>query len=91
MEVKPEDLMYSTEKIAEMSTWPYYQGFTADTCGSCKKTANVLAGDPGWFCACGHFNVLPFHGSRIPYDSPDLGPSQEIIKEGHRLGKENVK
>ncbi len=83
MNVSPEEMNYTVEKIAEMATWRYYSGFTAATCGNCHKTANVLAGSPGWFCPCGAFNVLPLHGVQIPHQSPDYGPSRDTISEGH--------
>jgi hypothetical protein len=79
-EVTAEDFNYSVEKIQEMAAWTNFQGFTADTCGKCKKTANLLAGGAGWFCPCGHFNVLPWSNMQIPHDLPDYGPPRECMR-----------
>jgi len=86
-----ESLNYSVEKIVEMCSWIYFQGFTGDSCGACKKTVNILDGIPGWMCPnCGSYNAMPFHGSgRIPFESPDYGPSREHIQEAYRLKGES--
>lgn len=53
--------------------------FTASSCGKCKKTANVVATNAGWFCACGGYNVLPWSGYVAPHYRPDLGPTADDI------------
>jgi len=55
---------------------------TGDICGKCKVKVNleieqgsqgsfVGGGTPGWVCDCGHYNVLPFHPCRMPFENPD--------------------
>jgi hypothetical protein len=83
IEVTPEEMDYSIEKIREMKQWPGFNGFTAESCGSCKATANVLAGGPGWFCPCGHFNVQSWSGFQIPHRAPTYGPGQAKILEAY--------
>jgi hypothetical protein len=46
---------------------PLFNGFTASDCSSCRATANVLNGEPGWFCPCGHYNFQSWSDSQIPY------------------------
>lgn len=83
MKTTAESMMFSVEKIAEMSTWQYYQGFVGETCGNCRKTANVLAGGPGWICPCGHYNAQLLCGGPMPHEIPDYGPTAETIRKGH--------
>jgi len=71
-------LDFTKEEIAEMATWPYFRGFTADSCGRCKKTANVLWG-AGYFCPCGHYNILSWYYTQIPHEAPYYGPSRQVI------------
>ena len=78
MKPTPQEMDYSAEKIAEMRTWLFFAGFTAASCGQCRKTANVPCG-PGWSCPCGGFNMLPWSGSQIPHESPDYGPPRSRI------------
>ena len=53
---------------------------TASSCGKCKATANVRA-VAGWFCPCGHYNILPWHNHQIPHEDPTYGPSRAAIQE----------
>lgn len=79
-----DPLGFTADEIAEAAdTWVNFNGFTGATCGKCKKTANVLAGGLGWSCVCGHHN----YGSigmaiETPHESPDLGPSADVIHQG---------
>lgn len=83
--------IYSIARITEMSdTWRNYNGFTGETCGVCKKTANVLALGPGWVCDCKHFNVQSFIYVQIPHDNPDMGTPKSIIVAGHQNSKRHV-
>lgn len=85
MKATAEDFEWSQEKIIEAATtWANFNGFTADTCWKCKRTANVLAGGPGWFCVCGYYSTLPWSGHQIPHDNPDLGPKQEDITAAYK-------
>lgn len=89
MSGQSESLVYSKEKIMEMCSWRYFQGFTGDTCGMCKSRCNVLDGSPGWMCPnCGCFNALhyPAHGL-IPFDTPDYGPTRALITEAYSQWK----
>lgn len=80
---KPEDLMYTTQEIGRaVIDWANFTGFTAENCGSCKATANVLAGGPGWCCPCGHYNVQSWSNSQIPHTQPKYGPPQQVILDG---------
>jgi len=63
--------------------WANFNGFTGERCGHCKKTANVLAGSSGWFCPCGHHNVLSFHGCNIPHARPDCGPTRRKLRTAY--------
>ena len=75
---------FTADEIRDaQQTWTYSNGFSGESCGSCKATANVLAGGPGWFCGCGHYNVQSWSHHQIPHDSPDYGPTQAVIAEGH--------
>lgn len=77
---------YSIEKIKDMCSWRFFQGFTGDTCSSCKQRGNVLAGGPGYMCPnCGCFNVLPWIGIRVPFETPDFGPPQARIQEAYEM------
>jgi hypothetical protein len=69
---------WTVEELVQMFMNPNYS-FTADACGKCHKTANVICG-AGWFCECGHYNILPFHNHFIPHGKPDLGPSRKKIR-----------
>lgn len=81
-----ENMNYPVEKIKDMCSWRFFQGFTGDICGTCKKKGNVLAGAPGYMCpSCGSFNVLSCIGIRVPFDSPDFGPPQARIQEGYEM------
>lgn len=89
---KQEDAMignlnFTVDKIAEMATWQFFEGFTSATCGGCHKSANVPIG-AGWFCECGQYNVLPWHSYQIPYDTPDMGPSRSDIQAGYAKAKQ---
>lgn len=84
--VKREDFDYTESEIVDaIETWANYPGFTADKC-KCGLTANVLIG-PGWFCTCGHYNILPFYNSQIPHDKPDLGPRRSTIVLAHEKAR----
>ena len=76
--MKTHNLNFTDELLIKMFCWHNFNGFTAATCGSCKKTANIPQG-AGWFCACEHYNVLPFSGMNIPHLRPDYGPTRERI------------
>jgi hypothetical protein len=78
-EITPEEMDYSIEKIREMRKRWGFDGFTADTCGNCKATVNVLNDMPGWSCPCGHYNVQSWSSCRIPHDTPMYGPSRAKI------------
>ena len=79
--VTPEDLDYTVDEIRDKFAG---RGFTAETCGSCKATANVLAGNPGWFCPCGHFNTQSWNHHQIPHDEPTYGPPHDRIVEAFK-------
>lgn len=91
MEISPSGMDYPIEKIAEMSTWTYYQGFSGESCGKCKATANVLAGGAGWFCPCGHYNFQLLFHHQPPHEMPTYGPSKHSIKEGHAMAEMSKK
>lgn len=83
-----EDFKWSKDKIVEaVTTWNNFNGFTGETCCSCKKKVNVLACGPGWICVCGEFNAQSFHGANIPHDDPDLGPTQTELLEAYAEAK----
>lgn len=58
--------------------------FIGDHCGKCKATVNIPHG-PGWFCRCGHYNCLPFHGGAITHPEPNYGPTAKAIQTAARL------
>lgn len=81
-----ENLNFSPKKIAEMASRPFFQGWTASSCGACKAKVNVPIG-AGFFCSCGEYNWLSWSCHQIPYDNPDQGPSLEVIRKcGGRHG-----
>lgn len=80
---------YTKEQIVNaVKTWANYPGFSAETCGQCKRKANVLAGSPGWFCDNGHYNVQALSGFDIPHEKPDLGPTRATIYAAHEEARE---
>lgn len=80
-ETGPE--LYSPSEIDRAyRTWARFEGFTAGTCSECYATVNVLAGGPGWFCECGHYNCQGWHDHFIPYQTPDYGPTQNDVRIG---------
>jgi len=82
---------YTANEITEMSdTWQNYNGFTGETCGKCKKTANVFAYGAGWFCDCGNYNVQSFSSFQIPHENPDIGTPRSVIAEGHKNSKKHA-
>lgn len=88
----PEDMKYAergessftVDKIVEArTTWAMFNGFSGESCGRCLAEANVLAGGPGWFCGCGHYNVQSWSCHQIPHEHPDHGPSQATIGKAY--------
>ncbi len=69
--------------VTAIKTWANYPGFSAETCGQCKRKVNVLAGGPGWFCICEHYNAQVIHGAQIPHEKPNLGPTRATIYAAH--------
>lgn len=57
--------------------------FTGDTCGNCKHEANVPHG-PGWFCPCGHYNLLSFGNLQKTFEHPQYGPTRDAIIKARR-------
>ena len=89
--VTAEDLMWDVPKIADaVRTWNSFDGFTAETCGKCKATANVLGGCPGWFCPCGHYNCQSWNCHTIPHAHPTYGPDRQVILDGVAQGRRNL-
>lgn len=78
---------FSDEKLVEMFGWPHFNGFTADRCGGCEKTANVPCA-AGWFCQCGYYNILSWGNHDIPHKAPELGPSRERIEAAVKTARE---
>ncbi|MBU0963982.1 hypothetical protein KKC06_03000, partial [Patescibacteria group bacterium] len=68
-----------------------FNGFTAVTCGKCKKKANVLVGGQGWICTCEHYNVQVIHGANIPHENPDLGPTRAFLQAAYAKAEEKKK
>lgn len=66
----------------EIAAFAVNLSFSGETCGKCKKTANVLIPESEWRCDCDHFNMLSWRHSRRPYNSPDMGTSLLAINEG---------
>ena len=88
MNITAESMFYTAEQITEAAdTWANYNGFSGETCRVCKRTANVLAGGPGWFCVCGQFNFPSWNFHQMPHEHPNLGPSRETIAAGHKASK----
>lgn len=73
---------WTVQRITEaVDTWAVWPGFTADTCGRCRRTANIPAAG-SWCCCCGHYNILPWHGHQISHERPDIGPPRWVIHRG---------
>lgn len=86
----PKSFMFTVRQITDAAdTWANFNGFTGETCHGCKKTANVLAGGPGWICTCGEYNAQGLHDYRISHTSPDLGPDAETIQAGYALSQKH--
>ena len=58
------DLNFTKEKIAEMSTWQFFDGFTATTCGGCLKLLMYQWGRVGSVSA---ESIISFRGITIKY------------------------
>jgi RNA polymerase subunit RPABC4/transcription elongation factor Spt4 len=86
------DKFYTTP-LEEIVTWQHVRtyGFTADSCGNCKKTVNVICAGPGWICPnCGAFNTQNWSGNAmIPHENPDMGPTRAELQEAYRKRDEN--
>lgn len=77
--------IYTSEEITEMAdTWANFSGFSGETCGNCRKTANVFALGAGWFCDCGHYNVQSYSHSNRPWKNPDMGTPRDVIAKGFK-------
>lgn len=76
--MKPPSKITLEEIVKELGI--YHPGFTSGECDKCKKTANFAAGEMGFICTCGHFNVGSRSGAFTPHEMPNLGPSRETIK-----------
>lgn len=86
--VTERDFEWTRDKIVEAATtWANFNGFTAEICFHCKKTANVLAGGSGWFCVCGVYNCEAWDNNQIPHEDPDLGPTGALIHEAIALAR----
>ncbi len=73
--------------LDEMVTWPGVRtdGFTADTCGKCRATVNVMANTGGWHCPnCESFNMQSCSGHQIPHENPDYGPTRAELEAAYR-------
>lgn len=70
---KVMNLDFTDDKLVEMFGWGNFRGFSGETCGSCKKTANVPI-EAEWFCPCGAFNAMSFNHHQTPHETPDYGP-----------------
>ncbi|MBU0598443.1 hypothetical protein KKF61_05675, partial [Patescibacteria group bacterium] len=64
----PENFDFTEQEIIDACNRVNFNGFTAVTCGKCKKKANVLVGGQGWICTCEHYNVQVIHGANIPHE-----------------------
>lgn len=74
---------FTAEQIADLCEEQGFNGFTADHCGQCRTTVNVLNNRCGWFCPCGHFNLLSWSGGfQLPHEAPQHGPSAAVLREG---------
>ena len=83
--------VYTAQEITEKADmWMNYNGFTGETCGDCKKTANVLARGNGWECDCGHLNDQSWTNFFIPYEHPDMGTPRGVIVEGHEASEKHA-
>lgn len=81
MKVTAAEVDYTSDQIRQAVSNHRYMGWGAESCGSCRKTANVLAGGPGWFCPCGQYNVQSWSHRQFPHEAPDYGPSGPKIRE----------
>lgn len=77
---KPEDFMMTAGQIVDaVLNWNCFNGFSGETCGGCRAEANVIAGGPGWFCCCGHYNLQSLHCQQMPYTQPKYGPTRDFL------------
>jgi hypothetical protein len=87
------EFSFSAEQIVEAArTWARFDGFEGDTCsgralyrksGKCGLTANVLAGGPGWFCVCGHYNMQSWSSHQMTHTDPDMGPDRVTLRQAY--------
>lgn len=88
MPTNPEIKDYTEAEIVEAcETRVNFDGFSGETCGSCHKKANVLAGGASWFCLCGHYNAQLIHGHQFPHEQPDYGPPRDRITQAYARAK----
>ena len=93
---------WTPEKIAEaVATWHNWPGFSGESCGNCRATANVLAGGPGWFCpvcevvvdtgddekllVSEEYNCQSWSCHQMPHENPDYGPTLATIRASRKL------
>lgn len=81
-----DNLDFSPEKITEMASWPFFQGWTAASCGKCHAKVNVPIG-AGFFCPCGECNILSWNYHQFPHSHPDHGPSHDVIVKAIKVRK----
>ena len=87
VEARMQRFDFTAEYIAEaLDTGVNFSGFSGETCGKCGKTANVLTGGAVWVCVCDHYNSTSF-SHRALHETPDLGPSLEVVRQGYRASK----
>jgi hypothetical protein len=66
----------------------YVHGYSGESCSACRKTSNVETGGSGWWCPCGHFNLLCWSGMKnMPHARPDYGPADAEIRAGTAPGE----
>jgi len=74
----------SLEEIVKWH-WVKVHGFSADSCGQCKCTVNVIANGAGWECPnCGDYNIQPWSGHTIPHENPDFGFTRAEILQAYQ-------
>ena len=56
-----------------------FHGVVGDKCGKCGATVNINTPSAGWWCVCGDYNIMSWHGHRMMYTNPTYGYGKEHI------------
>lgn len=81
MRATKKSFTLSVDRIVWLCRRSKFVGFMGVKCPECGVTANIVVA-PAWTCVCGERNVVSPNWRKLPYESPDLGPTSHDIHVG---------